>query len=246
MNPGDHCTVNGKDYILDCPDSESGWGDLSKGEKTGQYHFCVVVPDQDDSGSMELTFNLNIQEKNSKGKASAYGTDSILCARQAISFDVDEVVSGIKTVKAGHEEILSGNGRDKAEIISLKLAPSILYAKVKYTLYGEDAKERAEELRGKETYCRYYIKDSSGNKIDGEYPAAFYPEDVYKEPEVMQETDGGYSVTFSWQTKGIDADTESLTFLPYSLYIAGDNGKGEKVTMLDWAAFTVPLMFLGN
>lgn len=246
MNPGDHCIVNGKDYLLECPDAESGWGDLSEGEKTGQYHFCVVVPDQDVSGSMELTFNLNIQEYNSKGASSATDTGAILCARQAISFDVDEAASGIKTVKAGHEEILIANGQDKAEIMNLKLTPSILYAKVKYTLYGEDAKERAEELRGKETYCRYYVKDSFGNKIDGKYPPVFSPEDVYKEPEVIRETDGGYSVTFSWQTKGVNVDTESLTFLPYSLYIAGDDGKEEVVTMLDWAVFTVPVDKVGQ
>lgn len=246
MNPGDHCTVNGKDYLLECHDAESGWGDLSEGEKTGQYHCCVVVPDQDVSGSMELTFDLNIQEYNSKGAASATDTGAILCARQAISFDVDEAVSGIKTVKAGHGEILLANGQDKAEIMNLKLTPSILYAKVKYTLYGEDAKERAEELRGKEICCGYYVKDSFGNRIDGRYSYAYFLDDVYKGPEVTRETDGGYSVTFSWQTKGLDADTESLTFLPYSLYIVGDDGKDEVVTMLDWAAFTVPVEKVGQ
>lgn len=224
--PSDHCTVNGQDYMLECSDAEFGEGSLSEGEQTGQYHFRIDLADRDISESLEISFQLNISERDEN--VVGYAT-------QEISFNVENKDYVIKTVDEEKREIFLSNGVDKAEILSLKLAPSVLYAKVKYIFYGENARERAEELRGKEISGQYYVEDSFGCKIEGTYPY------VIPAVEIVEETDGGCSVLFEWETRGINADTDSLTFMPSSIHL-GSDGKFQSETMLEWAVFTVPLV----
>lgn len=111
--------------------------------------------------------------------------------------------------------------------------------KVKYTFFGANAKEKVEQLYGKDSnslYGCYYIEDSFGNRMTGGYPA------VFEQPDIVKETDGSYSITFVWETEGVNHDTESLTFLPCMYELDSDGKTGpDSEHMLDWAAFTVPV-----
>lgn len=223
MNPSDHCKVNGIDYMLDCNDADYSEGNLSKGEKSGQYHFKIDVAKQDFSGLVDISFNLYIQARDEE--VSGYTT-------QEIAFQVSDTGAVIKTVKEEEREVLLDDGISKAKILVLKLSPSTMYAKVQYIISGENAKEQAEELRGKETIGACYVMDSFGNQTNGIFP------DPAESGIIKKEVDGSYSVTFEWQTDDIDPATDSLTFLPFSMHLRAD-GKDESITMLNWAKFNV-------
>lgn len=228
MNPSDHCTVNGQDTLLECSDAESGEGDLSEGEKTGQYHFQVNLGEKGISGDMDVSFCLNISLKDK----SIPG-----CTRQEIQFRVEENDTHIKVVESPYQEVELEEG--KVEILEFALAPSALCMRVKYTFFGADAKEKIEQLYGEDgnvVYGCYYIEDSFGNRMLGGHPA------VYEEPDIEKGADGSYSITFVWETEGVNHDTESLTFSPYieELGSDGKSGPGSE-HMLDWAVFTVPV-----
>lgn len=227
--PSDHSMVNGQDTLFECPDSEHGEGDLPEGEKTGQYHCKIDLTERDISGDMDVTFKLYIMDRNSE--------DYTERKAQEIQFHVDGTASASKVIENGYEEQELPYG--KVQISQFKLTPSVLYAEVKYIFNGADAKEKALELYGGEDggFSLYYIEDSSGTRIEGMYRNAYGAQ-----REMTEEEDGSYCVTFWCETEGVNADTESLTFLPYTIewdsdgkYIPGS----EKI--LDWATFTVPV-----
>lgn len=228
MSPSDHCTVNGQDALLECSDAEHGEGDLSEGEKTGQYHFQINLGEKEISGDVDVSFCLNISQKDND--AAGFTT-------QEIQFHVEENDSHVKVVGSQYQEIELEEG--KVEILEFSLAPSALYMKVKYTFFGANAKEKVEQLYGKDSnslYGCYYIDDSFGNRMTGGYPA------VFEQPDIVKETDGSYSITFVWETEGVNHDTESLTFLPCMYELDSDGKTGpDSEHMLDWAAFTVPV-----
>lgn len=228
INPSDHCTVNGKDTLLDCYDAEYGEGDILQGEKTGQYHCQINLGGKDIRGDMDVSFRLYISEKDSD--VSGFTT-------QEIQLHVEERDLAVKDVENEYREIEISNG--KVEILKCSLSPSALYMQVKYTVFGADAKERIEQLYGKDGNCLYgcyYIEDSFGNRMSGSYPA------VYEPPHVVEEADGSYSVIFEWETEGVNHDTQTLTILPcmYVLDQDGKTGPGSE-HMIDWASFTVPV-----
>lgn len=229
MNPSDHCSVNGQDMLIECSDAESGVGEISKGEQTGQYHFRVDLGGMDIRDELDVSFSLIVRKCNSRE----------VFTRQYIQFHVDGTPIGRKVLADGSGEIALQGA--KAEILKLALAPSALYVEVKYTVYGEDAEERAKRLYGERDSNSgydpgYYIKDSFGNQMDGGWT------NVGDQRKIEQEADGSYSVFFAWKTEGVNADTESLTFLPYSLNV-GEDGKWipDSEQFIDWAAFTVSL-----
>ena len=226
----DHCTVNGQDTLFQSPDSEHGEDELSEGEKTGLYHCKIDLTERDISGDMDVTFKLYIMSRNSE--------DYTERKAQEIQFHVDGTISGMKVVENGYEEQELSCG--KVEVSQFRLAPSALYAEVKYTITGADAKEKALELYGGEDggFSLYYIEDSFGTRMEGMYRNAYGAQ-----REMTEEEDGSYCVTFWCETEGVNADTESLTFLPYTIEWDSD-GKhipgSEKI--LDWATFTVPVV----
>lgn len=217
----DHCTVNGQDTLFESPDSEHGEGDLSEGEKTGRYHCKIDLADKDISGDMDVTITLCFIERNSD--------DWTERQEQEIQFHVDGTASAVKVLENGYEEQEFAYG--KVQISQFKLAPSALYMEVKYTFDGADAKEKAEELYGIDLY---YLDDSFGKRMDGWY------RNVGGQRDIVEEADGSYSVIFWCETEGVDADTDSLTFLPYTTK-ADSEGKHIPGTeeILDWATFTV-------
>lgn len=224
MYPSSHCIVNGQDTLLQCPDAERLEGELSEGEKTGQYHLQIDLGGKGISGNMDVSFKLRIHERS----------EEIITQEppsQEIQFHVDEAASAVKVVENGYEKVELPDG--KAELLKFALAPSGLYTEVKYTFYGEDAKERAEQISG----C-YYIEDSFGERIDGQWPVIANPQDIVKE------ADGGYSIILEWETKGVNADTESVKFLPYIFTETDSDGKAVPGSeqVLDWAVFTVPVV----
>ena len=227
--PSDHSAVNGQDTLFECPDaSPLTPGDLSPGEKAGVYHCKINLSGRDISGNMDITFKLHIVNR-----------DGVKPARrmQEIKFSVDGEASGIKVVANGYEEQELPDG--KLEILQFKLAPSILHVQVKYTFYGSDAKEKAEQLER----SSYYIEDSSGKRIQGGWPI------IGDQRLIYQEEDGGYSVTLWWEEdsinhNGVDIDTDSLTFLPWNYSERRSDGKGVQGSeqIFDWATFTVPVV----
>ncbi|MDE6435271.1 MAG: hypothetical protein K2L07_13695 [Lachnospiraceae bacterium] len=229
MNPSDHCMVNGKDNMLECSDAERSEEYPSIGEVTGQYHFRVVLGEYEEFlGDINVSFNLYIRKRNST--ETAFTT-------QEIQFHVDSTDAPIKVAAEEYKNQELPGG--KAEILQLKLAPSALYAEVKYTFYGTDAKEKAEKL----AFIRYYIEDSQGNRLDGQYYADLYYEGIQGNGDVVEESDGSYSVLCKWQKEGVNADSEGLTFLPYMTTRDAD-GKDipDSEEILEWAVLTVPLV----
>lgn len=221
--PSDHSMVNGQDTLFECPDSEHGEGDLPEGEKTGQYHCKIDLAERDISGDMDVTFKLYILDRNSE--------DYTERKAQEIQFHVDGTASVSKVIENGYEEQEFSYG--KVQISQFRLTPSVLYMEVKYVFNGADAKEKAEELYG---ISLYYLDDSFGKRMDGWY------RNIGGQRDIVEEADGSYTVTFWCETEGVDADTDSLTFLPYNETWDSD-GKaipgGEKI--VDWATFTVPV-----
>ena len=63
MSPSDHCTVNGQNTLLECSDAENSEGDLSEGEKTGQYHFQINLGEKEISGDVDVSFALILARK---------------------------------------------------------------------------------------------------------------------------------------------------------------------------------------
>lgn len=230
MNPSDHCTVNGQDNLLDCSDADCSEWYPSVGEMTGRYHFRVDLGEYDLSSDIDVSFNLHIRKRNSTDNAFT---------RQEIQFHVDKSDAPIKIAAEEYKNQELPDG--KAEILQLKLSPSALYAEVKYTFYGADAKERAQEL----AFIRYYIQDSMENRLEGLYYTDVYYDDDGKvhDNEVMEEPDGSFSILLKWEKEGVNADTESLTFLPYTTTRDAD-GKDvpDSEEILEWAVLTVPVV----
>lgn len=227
--PSDHSAVNGQDILFECPDAESAFDDISEGEKNGVYHCMINLSGRDINGDMDVTFKLHIVNRD--------GVEPAVRRAQEIKFSVDGEASGIKVVANGYEEQELPDG--KLEILQFKLAPSILHMEVKYTFYGADAKEKADQLY----YSMYYIEDSSGNRIHGGWPK------IGDQRLINEEADGGYSVTLWWEVdsityEGVDIDTSSLTFLPWIYTERRSDGKGVQGSdqILEWATFTVPVV----
>ncbi len=221
--PSDHCTINGQDCLLQCPNAESGEGDVPEGEKTGQYYFEVDLGGKKVSGDIDVSFMLLIQDRKNE----------TLVGKQEIKFQAEERVSGVKIVKQGCETIELAEG--KVDILEFQLAPSAVHIKFQYTFYGADALGKLEQLTGGAAAGGYYVEDSSGVRVDGEYP-------VISENQNIAEKNGEYSKIIEWETEGVNEDTDSVTFIPYTFDVDED-GKGIPGTerILDWAAFTVPV-----
>lgn len=230
--PSDHVNINGNDCLFECPDAEtvanyeSGQYITSPsiGQQTGQYHCAIDVAKLSLSDDINVSFVLNISKKE-------FNDISEGSTKQTISFQVTN--TNINTKEAINSNLVFlANETDTVEILTFKLAPSKLYTKIKYNFFGENGKQKAEQLSSIAVNPSYLIIDSQGNEISGGYPT------ILEDNGIIENIDGSYSLIYEWESTHIDSTTSSLTFIPLQPIFDND-GKYSEEEPLEWAKFTI-------
>ncbi len=217
----DHIRVNGRDALLSAyPIDEFDYE--YKIPYHGRYECKVDLTDAQVEGDLEVCIPLVIYRHDAVNPQS-----HSYAGKQEITFEVKaDNTEKAKKAPAGLDNRKSYDfDGGTAEIREFSIAPSTLKIKFKYTMDGPGAEEKMNQI------SEFQVKDADGN--NGEIMTSSM-RDAYTTKS------GGFSMIVEMEIRGIDPDTESLTF--YMLTSDFDSeGKHIPGTEKEMNSFTLPV-----